>query len=233
MDDMLEVKLIIGSTREGRAADLVSPWAIRSLKAREGLSVEVLDLRDWDLPMFRETFATIGNPNDPTFSSPLIKEWNAKIGSGDAYIFLTPEYNHSVPAVLKNAIDSVFVTFGFRNKPFGCVAYSGAMTGGARAVDHLAHIGVEAEMVALRNNLLFPRVGDAFDEAGEPKDPMSNLAMSIFLDDLVWWGDALKVARNQSVLPPAFFRQMAAQAAAGAQGEQLVNQPTGEGPAAA
>jgi len=128
-----------------------------------------------------------------------------------------------VPAVLKNAIDSVFVTFGFRNKPFGCVAYSGAITGGTRAVDHLAHIGVEAEMVALRNNLLFPRVGDAFDEAGEPKDPMSNLAMSIFLDDLVWWGDALKVARNQSVLPPAFFRQMAAQAAAGAQGEQLVN----------
>jgi NAD(P)H-dependent FMN reductase len=227
---MLEVKLIIGSTREGRAADLVSPWVIRSLKAREGLSVEVLDLREWDLPMFRETFATIGDPNDPTFSSPLIKEWNAKIGSADAYIFLTPEYNHSVPAVLKNAIDSVFVTFGFRNKPFGCVAYSGAITGGSRSVEHLAHIGIEAEMVPLRNNLLFPRVGDAFDEAGEPKDPTSNLAMSIFLDDLLWWGDALKAARQQSVLPPAFFRQMAAQAAEGAQGGHLVDQPTREGP---
>jgi NAD(P)H-dependent FMN reductase len=213
MDYMLNVKLIIGSTREGRSADLVSPWVIRSLQARQDLTVEVLDLRNWDLPMFRETFATVGDPHDPTFSSPLVKEWNAKIGSGDAYLFLTPEYNHSVPAVLKNAIDSVFATFGFRNKPFGCVAYSGAIAGGSRAVEHLAHIGIEAEMVPLRNNLLFPRVGDAFDEVGEPKDPMANLVLSIFLDDLVWWGDALRVARERSVLPPAFFRQMAAQAA--------------------
>jgi NAD(P)H-dependent FMN reductase len=146
-----------------------------------------------------------------------VKEWNAKIGSGDAYLFLTPEYNHSVPAVLKNAIDSAFATFGFRNEPFGCVAYSGAIAGGSRAVEHLAHIGIEAEMVPLRNNLLFPRVGEAFDELGEPKDPISNLALSICLDDLVWWGDALRVARERSVLPPAFFRQMPVQAADGAE----------------
>jgi NAD(P)H-dependent FMN reductase len=61
MDYMLNVKLIIGSTREGRSADLVSPWVIRSLQARQDLTVEVLDLRDWDLPMFRETFATVGD----------------------------------------------------------------------------------------------------------------------------------------------------------------------------
>jgi NAD(P)H-dependent FMN reductase len=210
---MLNVKLIIGSTRDGRSADLVAPWLIRSLQARDDFEVDVLDLRDWDLPMFRETFATVGNPHDPTFSSPLVKDWNTTIGSGDGYIFLTPEYNHSVPAVLKNAIDSVFATFGFRNKPFGCVAYSGAIAGGSRAIEHLAHIGVEAEMVPLRNNLLFPRVGDAFDETGEPKDPVSDLALSILLDDLAWWGGALKSARAQMVLPPAFFRQMAAQAA--------------------
>jgi NAD(P)H-dependent FMN reductase len=210
---MLNVKLIIGSTREGRAADLVAPWLVRRLEDHDALAVEVLDLRDWDLPMFRETYATVGNPDDPTFSIPLVKQWNERIASGDAYLFLTPEYNHSVPAVLKNAIDSVFATFGFRNKPFGCIAYSGAIAGGSRAVEHLAHIGVEAEMVPLRNNLLLPRVNGAFDETGEPRDPMSNLALSILLDDLVWWGDTLKVAREHSVLPPAIFRQMAAQAA--------------------
>ena len=212
---MLNVKLIVGSTREGRSADLVAPWLIRTLEARQDLTLELLDLRDWELPIFRETLATVGDPHDPTFSSPIVREWNARIASGDAYIFLTPEYNHSVPAVLKNAIDSVFATFGFRNKPFGCVSYSGSIAGGSRAVEHLAHIGVEAEMVPLRNNLLFPRVGDAFDKAGEPKDPMSNLALTIFLDDLVWWGNALKTARQQSELPPAFFRHMAAQVADG------------------
>jgi len=137
---MLQVKLIIGSTREGRAAELVAPWLIRGLTTRDDFELEVLDLRDWDLPMFRETFATIGDMHNPTFSSPTVKEWNTTIGSADAFVFLTPEYNHSLPAVLKNAIDSVFVTFGFRNKPSVCVAYSGGQTGGSRAPEHLAQI---------------------------------------------------------------------------------------------
>jgi hypothetical protein len=71
-------------------------------------------------------------------------------------------------------------------------------------------------MVPLRNNVLLPFVGEAFDEAGEPKNPITNLALSIMLDDLSWWGEALKSARTGSVLPPppAMFRQMAAQTAA-------------------
>jgi NAD(P)H-dependent FMN reductase len=210
---MLQVKLIIGSTREGRAADLVAPWLIRALKTRDDFELEVLDLRDWDLPMFQETFATVGDMHNPTFSSPTVKEWNTTIGSADAFVFLTPEYNHSLPAVLKNAIDSVFVTFGFRNKPSVCVAYSGGLAGGSRAPEHLAQIALEAEMVPLRNNVLLPFIGEAFDEAGEPKNPITNLALSILLDDLSWWGEALKSARTSGVLPPAIFRQMAAQTA--------------------
>jgi NAD(P)H-dependent FMN reductase len=166
--------------------------------------------------MFQETFATIGDMHNPTFSSPTVKEWNTTIGSADAFVFLTPEYNHSLPAVLKNAIDSVFVTFGFRNKPSVCVAYSGGQTGGSRAPEHLAQIALEAEMVPLRNNVLLPFIGEAFDAAGEPKNPITNLALSILLDDLSWWGEALKSARSSGVLPPAMFRQMAAQTAAAA-----------------
>jgi NAD(P)H-dependent FMN reductase len=211
---MLQVKLIIGSTREGRAADLVAPWLIRALEKRDDFELQVLDLRDWDLPMFRETFATIGDMHDPTFSSPTVKEWNTTIGSADAFVFLTPEYNHSLPAVLKNAIDSVFVTFGFRNKPSACVAYSGGLTGGARAPEHLAQIALEAEMVPLRNNVLLPFVGEAFDEAGEPQNPIANLSLSILLDDLSWWGETLKSARTSGELPPGMIRQMAAQTVA-------------------
>jgi NAD(P)H-dependent FMN reductase len=214
MTDALDLKLIVGSTREGRAADRVLPWLTRRLGARDDFTAEVLDLRQWELPMFSETFATVGDPRDPTFSAPVVRSWNDVVDRGDAFVFLTPEYNHSVPAVLKNAVDSVFATFGFRNKPFACVAYSGGIAGGSRAVEHLAHIGVEAEMVPLRNNVLLPYVADAFDTDGEPRDPRVDLALTILLDDLAWWAGALKEAREVSVLPPAFFRQMAAHVAA-------------------
>jgi len=88
---MLDLKIIVGSTRPGRAADL----------------------RDWKLPVFTETFASVGDPANPSFSAPVVRQWNQKVAEGDAYLFVTPEYNHSVPAVLKNAIDSVFATFAF------------------------------------------------------------------------------------------------------------------------
>ena len=74
-----------------------------------------------------------------------MKRWNSRIADGDAYLFVTPEYNHSFPAALKNAADSVFASFAFRNKPAAVIAYSGSAVGGARAVEHVAHIGIEAE----------------------------------------------------------------------------------------
>jgi NAD(P)H-dependent FMN reductase len=159
--------------------------------------------------MFVETFATVGNPAQPTFSASIVKRWNDNVRDGDAYLFITPEYNHSVPAALKNAIDSVFATFGFRNKPMACIAYSGSIAGGVRAVEHLAHIAIEAEMVPLRNNVIIPYVGEAFDEDGFPRDPRTETAADILLDDLAWWGTTLQAARSEGQLPLAYIRQMA------------------------
>jgi NAD(P)H-dependent FMN reductase len=207
---MHKLKIIIGSTRPGRAADRVIPWIIPAARAHGGFEAEVIDLRDWELPMFGETFATVGDPRNPVFSTPAVKRWNDKIAEGDAYLFITPEYNHSVPAVLKNAIDSVFATFAFRAKPAACVAYSGGIGGGVRAVEHLAHIAIEAEMVPLRNSVVIPYVGDAFDPGGQPRDPRTSAAAKILLDDLAWWAAAMKQARAQGILPPAIMRLMAA-----------------------
>ena len=142
----------------------------------------------------------MGDIRNPTFSAPAVRQWNAKIAEGDAYLFVTPEYNHSVPAVLKNAIDSVFATFAFRTKPAACVAYSGSIAGGARAIEHLAHIAIEAEMVPLRNNILIPFVGEAFDADGQPRDHRTSAAVKILLDDLAWWAAALQQARAQGTL---------------------------------
>ena len=152
---MPKLQIIIGSTRPGRAADLVAPWVIDRARAHGGFEVEVLDLRDWLLPMFAENFDTVGDFNNPTNSQPIVRAWNQKIGEGDAYVVITPEYNHSVPAVLKNAIDSVFVSFAFRNKPMLAVGYSGGVAGGIRAIEHLVQMAVEAEMVPLRTVTVF------------------------------------------------------------------------------
>lgn len=209
---MLNLKIIIGSTRDGRAADLVAPWVIDRAEGHGGFDVEVLDLRGWPLPMFAEGPSTIGDPSDPTYSDPVVRDWNRRIKEGDAFLFITPEYNHSVPGVLKNAIDSVFVSFGFRNKPAAFVGYSGGLAAAVRAIEHLAHIAIEAEMAPLRNTVLVPKVREAFED-GAPRDPVADLSLGIMLDDLAWWGTVLQRARAEGQLAPGSQRLRAAQAA--------------------
>jgi NAD(P)H-dependent FMN reductase len=208
-----KLHVIIGSTRPGRAADLVAPWVIDRAKNHGGFDVEVLDLRDWALPMFTETFESLGDINDPTYSSPVVRSWNHKIAEADAFLAITPEYNHSVPAVLKNAIDSVFFSFAFRNKPIAAVGYSGGIAGGVRAIEHLAQIAVEAEMMPLRTAPIFPQVFQAFTPEHQPVNPVAEISLQIALDDLKWWSDVLEKARANGQLPPAAFRIQAKAAA--------------------
>ena len=211
---MLNLKIIIGSTRPGRAADHVVPWITGLASQHPAFTAEVLDLRDWPLPFFAETVQTLGDPRDPSYSDPLVKRWNQRIAAGDAYLFVTPEYNHSVPGVLKNAIDSVFASFAFRHKPAAFVGYSGGIAAGIRAVEHLAHIAIEAEMVPLRSSVLIPAVGAAFGQDGEPRDAAAAAAAGILLDDLAWWAGIMQRARGDNPLPPAALRKMAAAGAA-------------------
>lgn len=96
----MNLKIIIGSTRPGRAADQVVSWIVPAAREHGGFHVEVADLRDWDLPIFSETLATVADFRDPAFSTPVVNRWNSMIAEGDAFLFVTPEYNHSVPAVL-------------------------------------------------------------------------------------------------------------------------------------
>jgi NAD(P)H-dependent FMN reductase len=209
-----KLQVIVGSTRPTRSADLVVPWVLEKARAHGAFEVELLDLRDWPLPMFAEHAGTIGDFNDPTYSAPIVREWNKKIKEGDAYLVVTPEYNHSIPAVLKNAIDSVFLSFALRNKPLASVGYSAGIAGAIRAIEHLAHIGIEADMAPLRDSVVIPFVHEAFDADGKAKDPASDAALQIVLDDLEWWSNALSAARAAGELAPGGFRLRAATAAA-------------------
>jgi NAD(P)H-dependent FMN reductase len=211
---MLKLQIIVGSTRPTRAADLVAPWVHERASARPEFETELLDLRDWPLPFFQEHMGTIGDFTDPTYSDPIVKRWNQKIAEADAYLIVTAEYNHSVPGQLKNALDSVFVSFATRNKPYGFVGYSGGIAGGTRAVEHLALIAIEAEAVPLRNTVLIPFVQQAFED-GQPSNPATDAALEITLDDLAWFGRALKAARRVGELPPGTLRARAAAAARG------------------
>ena len=211
---MSKVLVIVGSTRPGRAADLVLPWVISRARAHDGFDTEVADLRDWPLPIFAEHMGTIGDISDPTYSEPLVQAWNKKVKQADAYVVVTPEYNHSIPAVLKNAIDTVWLSFGFRNKPVAAIGYSGSIGGGIRAIEHLAHVFIEAEAVPLRNAVVIPFVRTAFGADGEPVNPETDIRLQVMLDDLAWWSSALEKARAEGELPPGSLRARAALAAA-------------------
>jgi NAD(P)H-dependent FMN reductase len=210
---MHKLQIIVGSTRPNRAADRVLPWLIERASSHGAFAVELLDLRDWQLPFFQEHMGTIGDFADPTYSDPLVKAWNTKVAEGDAYLIVTAEYNHSVPGQLKNAIDSVFVSWALRNKPVAFVGYSGGIAAGTRAVEHLALIAIEAEAVPLRNTVLIPFVADAFGDDGRPTNRATETALSITLDDLAWWSSVLTRARAEGELPPASVRARAAAAA--------------------
>jgi NAD(P)H-dependent FMN reductase len=211
---MSKLQVIVGSTRPTRSSDLVVPWVVSRASAHAGFDVEVIDLRDWPLPFFAEHMGTIGDISDPTYSEPIVKAWNNKIKEADAFIVVTPEYNHSLPGALKNAIDSVFLSFAFRNKPVAAVGYSAGIGAGIRAIEHLAHVVIEAEAVPLRNTVVIPFVTTAFNEHSEPIDPAANVSLDVMLDDLAWWSAALEAARSAGELVPGAFRARAALAAA-------------------
>jgi len=203
---MLNLKIIVGSTRPTRSADLVAPWVIERATSHGAFDVEVLDLRDWPLPLFQEHMGSIGDFADPTYSDPLVRKWNQTLKGADGLLAVTAEYLHSIPGVLKNALDSVFVSWALRNKPLASVGYSVGVAAGVRAVEHLIDVAIEMEMVPLRDTVLIPNVTTAFDEHGVPVDPMAQIAMTILLDDLEWWGTLLARARAEGELAPGSLR---------------------------
>jgi NAD(P)H-dependent FMN reductase len=188
------------------------PWVISRARAHDGFGVELADLRDRPLPIFAEHMSTIGEISNPTYSAPVVQAWNTKVKQADAYIVITPEYNHSVPGGLKKAIDSVWFSFGFRNKPVA----AGGIGGGIRAIEHLAHIFVEAEAVPLRNTVVLASVTTAFDDQGAPVNPATDISLQVMLDDLAWWSPTLEQARAAGELAPGMLRARAALAAASA-----------------
>lgn len=189
-----KIAVIIGTTRDARFGQKPAEWIAERARARGGWDVELLDLKDFDLPLFDEVASNAWAPTQ----DPAARKWQEALARFDGYIFVTPEYNRSITGALKNALDQAYVEW--THKAFGIVSYGSV--GGTRAAEHLRTIGIELQMVATRAAV---HIGGSEFMAvhpmgGDPK-PMSAIEGAIggsadaMLADLDWWVRATMAAR--------------------------------------
>ena len=188
-DTPLRVAVIIGSTREGRFGETVARWFVDQARQFHDLEIDVVDLRDTPLPTVQQA----GPVGTGVYASAQVRAFAGRIDTADAFVVVTPEYNHGYPASLKLAIDSVYPEW--KAKPVGFVSYGG-VSGGLRSVEQLRLVFAELHTVTIRDAVSFPMARRQFDADGVPGDPdRANAAAKKLLDELTWWADALREAR--------------------------------------
>ncbi|SOD62515.1 NAD(P)H-dependent FMN reductase [Streptomyces zhaozhouensis] len=192
----LRLAVILGSVRDGRFGPTVADWFTGVAQERAGgrgdVVVDRLDLADVPLPLDMAT--------RPEEVAPEVAERLAtvagRLAEADAFVVITPEYNHSFPAALKNLIDWHFGEW--QAKPVGFVSYGG-VGGGLRAVEQLRGVFAELHAVTVRRAVSFHHPWNWFDASGRPDDEAACAkAAHGLLDQIVWWGDALRAAREAS-----------------------------------
>ena len=193
MNDPLHIALIIGSTRQARLGPKVAQWLHGVASQRPDLKVELLDLKDFDLPLFDEKASNLWLPSEDARATA----WQEKIGESDGYLVTVGEYNHSMTGALKNAFDQAYVEWG--RKPIGFAGYGGV--GGARAVEHARSVAVELQMVPVRTAVHIAG-GDfyaLYQGAKTMPEIEANLlpAAHAMLDEMAWWGQATRAARKR------------------------------------
>ncbi len=185
---MPRVAIITGSTRPGRHNEAVSRWVYGLAKERKDAEFELVDIADYRLPLLDEPMP----PSLGQYSRQHTKTWAEKIGPFDAYVFVTPEYNHSTSGALKNAIDYLYREWN--NKAAGFVSYGGA--GGARAVEHLRLIMADLMVATVRAQVMLSLFTDFEKFTAFKPHPQHKQEVHTMLDQLIAWGGALKTVRS-------------------------------------
>ncbi len=193
-----KIAIILSSTREGRYSEKAARWIAELAARRSDLTVELLDLRDYPMPFFDEVASNAWVPS----KNEVAQRWQQKLATFDGYIFIVAEYNHSITAALKNALDYAYPEWV--RKPAAFVGYGGV--GAARAIEHLRLICVELQMAPTRTGVHISG-GDFLATARENKSlaefPHLEQSATAMLDELVWWANALKAAREATSAVPA------------------------------
>lgn len=187
------IGIIISTTREGRFGDIPARWILDIASGREDLDFEIVDLRDYPLPLLGETGSS--EQNDAS-ESGAEQRWKQKMAGLDGYLFITAEYNHSVPGALKNALDHAYPEFN--KKPAAFAGYGGV--GGARAVEQLRLICIELQMAPTRTAVhigMEPLIGVKKEGSDLSDFDFLNESAEATLDELTWWTHTLKAGRAE------------------------------------
>jgi NAD(P)H-dependent FMN reductase len=188
--ERLKIAIILGSTRPNRIGEAVAQWVHRIAAERGDADYELVDVKDLNLPLLDEPIP----PSQGKYTQPHTKAWAARVDTFDAFVFVTPEYNHSTSAALKNALD--FVYKEWNNKAAGFVGYGSA--GGVRAVEHLRLIMAELQIATVRAQVMLSLYTDFENYSTFKPAPQHEKTVQTLLDQLLTWGAAMRTVRRGS-----------------------------------
>lgn len=187
---MTNIKILTGSTRPGRFNTQPANWIYELAKQRNDIQAEIIDLEKLDLPFLDEPVP----PKMKKYSKDHTQKWSKIVDETDGFIWVTPEYNHSYSAALKNAIDYVFYEWNY--KPVTFVSY-GSEAGGSRAVEHLRGVAAELKMFDLSEQVLLPNYWNHMDSQGNYQFSEEKVkAATDMLDTLSFWAKEMKQSRK-------------------------------------
>lgn len=181
----LRLEVIVGSVREGRFGPTVADWFVSRARETSGFDTGVIDLAETPLP------ADLRVTDE-------VDAYRARLAAADAFVVVTPEYNHGYPGALKTAFDNA--KHEWRAKPIGFVSYGG-LSGGLRATEQLRQVVAEIHMVSIRETVSFHEAKKCFDENGDTHDGAAIDAAERLLRQLAWWATALRTARTAEPYP--------------------------------
>ncbi|MGW0394693.1 NADPH-dependent FMN reductase [Streptomyces sp. NPDC003042] len=192
-ENPIKLAVVIGSVRGGRFGPTVANWFVEQAKKSDDFTVDLIDLADFPLPVEMPAFGE--EPDEAT--KAVAARLSARLHDADAFAVVTPEYNHTFPSSLKNAIDWFFEEWSL--KPVGLVSYGG-MGGGLRAAEHLRQVFAEVHATTVRDMLSFHNAWGAFEKDGQPVSPEGSEAAAVnLLGQVGWWAEALREARTKGI----------------------------------
>ncbi|ANE45842.1 NADPH-dependent FMN reductase [Paenibacillus swuensis] len=187
---MTKIAIILGSTRPGRNGETIASWVYETALKRTDAEFELVDIAAFDLPLLDEPVPAIMGQ----YTKPHTLAWSSKIASFDGYVFVSPEYNHSMSGALKNAIDYLYHEWG--NKAAGFVGYGGG--GGTRGVEQLRLVMAELGIADVREQVDLSLMADFQDYHIFKPRANQDQAINAMLDQVISWSNALKPLRERS-----------------------------------
>lgn len=187
MSEQLHIPIILATNREGRESENVARWVLAQLEAREGVTTELLDVRDFPLP--ENGYGEFVKESVPTYRDAITK--------ADGIIIVSPEYNHSFPGSLKTLLDTLYGEY--YRKGAGIVSVSRGGWGGVRMTESLATVLLAFGMYTIKESLQFPHVTKSFNDDGTLNDELREgveKRWNSFIDSLIWTSTALKWGRE-------------------------------------